>query len=413
MLQARFRVPVLVLATTVPLLLAGPLTTAQASPKAESITGPPAPGAIKHVVWIWEENHSYDRIIGSTKDPYINSLATTYGSASNAWGISHPSVPNYLGATSGLPLSQLPKSDCTNCTQSGPDLFTQGETWKSYLESMPTPCDRVATADGLYEPRHNPATYYLDVPADTCTADDVPYTALSSDLAHHTLPAFSYIAPNMNDDMHNGTIEEGDSWLSANLPALLDSTEFTSGSMVVFIMWDEGQGGGSLIGTDCTTSTSQSCHVPLLVLSAYTHGMSDPDKLTHYSVLRATEELLGLPDLGQAATAPDLLAGFGLAPGSTTPNPTSTTLTANEIVPSNTPGKVVFSGKVSATSGGTPTGTVALSVDGAPAVTLPMKSTGAYTYTHHYSVGAHTATAAYSGSTSDAPSTVTITFTVT
>ena len=277
-------------------------------------TGPavaPA-GVVKHVVWIVDENHSYDQIIGVPKDAYLNSLATTYGSASNDWGITHPSVPNYLGLTSGLPLASLPAVDCTKCTQTGPDLFTQGESWRAYEESMPTACDRTATSDGLYQPKHNPPLYYLDVPNASCSADDVPYTTLATDLKFHTLPAFSYINPNMMDNMHTGTNVQGQAWLQAQLPALLNSTEFTSGSMVIFITWDEGTPTGEVLGTDCTAGTSQTCHVPLLVLSQWTHGVSYSGKLTHYSVLKATEDLLGLPELGQAKTAPSLTAAFAL-----------------------------------------------------------------------------------------------------
>ena len=282
-----------------------------ASSEAASAVTAPA-GAIKHVMWIVDENHSYNQIIGVAKDAYLNSLATTYGSASNAWGITHPSVPNYLGLSSGLSLKSLPITDCTTCTQPGPDLFTQGESWRAYEETMPTPCDRVASANGLYVPKHNPPLYFRDVPASACKANDLPYTALATDLKNHTLPAFSFIAPNQNDNMHNTGNLAGQAWLKANLPALLNSTEFTSGSLVIFVVWDEGDPTGEVAGTDCTTSTSNTCHVPLLVLSHWTHGVNYTGKLTHYSVLKATEDLLGLPELGQAKTAASLTAAFGL-----------------------------------------------------------------------------------------------------
>jgi phospholipase C len=295
-------------AVSVAVLFAGfPAASSQAATKAVA----PA-GSIKHVVWIVDENHSYSQIVGVAKDAYLNSLATTYGSASNDWGITHPSVPNYLGVTSGLPLSSLPTTDCTKCTQSSASIFTQGESWRTYEESMPSVCDRTASTDGLYQPKHNPALYYTNVPGSSCIAYDQPYTTLASDLSHHSLPAFSLIVPNMNDDMHTGTNLQGQAWLQAQLPALLNSTEFTSGSMVVFIAWDEGTTAGEVFGTDCTTSTSGSCHVPLLVLSHWTHAVNYSGKLTHYSLLKATEDLLGLPELGQAATAPSLTAAFGL-----------------------------------------------------------------------------------------------------
>ncbi|MFZ0324675.1 MAG: PKD domain-containing protein [Actinomycetes bacterium] len=281
---------------------------ADASPL-PAVTSP----AIQHVVWVWMENRSYNSVIGSSQAPYINSLARTYGSASNAWAITHPSAPNYIGAHSGLPLSQLPASDCTTCTKPGPDLFTQVPSWRAYEESMTTPCRRNQDSGGLYVARHNPALYFTDISAASCAANDVGYPMLATDLANHTLPAFSFVTPNMANDMHDGNIATGDTWLANNLPQLLQSSEFTSGSTVIFLAWDEGSGGGTLKGIDCTTSTSESCHIPLIVISPQSMGTSSAKKLTLYSTLKATEDLLGVPELGIAATAPDLLSDFGLA----------------------------------------------------------------------------------------------------
>src|SRR5262249_54108194 len=99
----------------------------------------------KHVVWIFMENHSYDSVIGASDAPYINSLAGEAGLATNYHNITHPSLPNYIAATSGLDLASLdpftgdcdPTGACTTNTQS---IFAQGESWKAYQESMPTNC---------------------------------------------------------------------------------------------------------------------------------------------------------------------------------------------------------------------------------------------------------------------------------
>ena len=313
--------PALLVATAFALALAGVW-----GPAGAASAGAAKPAVVKaailpitHVVWILEENHSYNQIIGVKKDAYLNSLATTYGSASNAWGITHPSVPNYLGLVSGLPLTSLPNTDCTRCTQAGPDLFTQKTitrptplTWRTYLESMTTACQKNASPDGLYVPKHNPPTYFLDITPAACAANDLPFSALATDLKSHNLPQFMYIAPNQNDNMHTTGNLAGQAWLQAQLPALLTSSEFTSGSMVVFILWDEGGPTGEVKGADCTLGTSNSCHIPLLVLSAHTHAVNYATTVTLYSVLKATEDILGLPELGLAQKAPSLRAAFGL-----------------------------------------------------------------------------------------------------
>lgn len=270
----------------------------------------------KHVIWLWFENQSLGDIVGNTSQaPYFNTLAAECGLATNYHNISHPSLPNYLIATSGEAVSKLPVFsylDCNEsivCNMSGTaSIFSQGETVKSYAESMPSNCDR--SDSGEYASRHNPEVYYTSL--STCASTDVPYTQLATDLASGTLPAFSFITPNLIDDMHDGTIAQGDSWLASNLPTILASPEYTSGSTAVFVTFDEGSGG--TVGESCTANTSDSsCNVATFVISPSTPaGARSSVLFNHYSLLATAEALLGLPKLGQAATAATLTSAFNL-----------------------------------------------------------------------------------------------------
>jgi phosphatidylinositol-3-phosphatase len=265
-----------------------------------------------HVVWLWMENHSYGEIIGSTEAPYINSLAGQCGLATNYHNITHPSLPNYVAATSGLSPAGVAhfSSDCKpsrKCSTPATSIFAQVPSWRAYQESMPKNCYR--RNKHAYAVRHNPPPYYTTV--GECSAKDVPYTQLALDLANHTLPAFSFITPNLTDDMHDGTIAQGDAWLQANLPAILGSSDYESGTVVVLLTWDEGEGGSS---NECSTNTSDAgCHVATIVISPSTPpGTQSPLLLNHYSLLRDTEQLLGVPPLGEAASANSMLAAFNL-----------------------------------------------------------------------------------------------------
>jgi hypothetical protein len=282
-----------------------------------------------HVVWVWMENHSYSGqggIIGDPTDaPYINnSLVPGCGLATNYFNISHPSLPNYIAATSGLPLGSLtsfvpdcsPSRKCETTTQS---IFGQGESWKAYEESMPSNCDKKGA--GQYAVRHNPPPYYKGLafckPRRSArhapkVSFDVPYTQLAGDLANGTLPAFSFVTPNLTDDMHDGTIADGDTWLSRNLPTIFNSGAYQAGHVVVFITWDEGSGDNP--GENCLANTGDgSCHVPTIVASPSTGAGSQSGALfNHYSLLLTTEQLLGLPALGQAAGANTMLSAFNL-----------------------------------------------------------------------------------------------------
>jgi len=290
-----------------------------ASPAA-AVSGPcgtaTAPHAYQHVIWIWMENHSFGDIIGNTSQaPYINSVAASCGLATSYHNTTHPSLPNYLAATSGLAQGQLPVLsflDCNVsvvCDTSAPSIFGQGETWKAYQESMPFNCDK--SNSGEYAVRHNPALYYTSLSG--CASYDVPYTQLATDLADNALPAFSFITPNLIDDMHDGTIAQGDAWLARNLPAILNSRQYQAGTAAVFITWDEGSGGYPVEDCDDATAVGTSCRVATIVISPSTPaGATTGTFFTHYSLLGTTEELLGLPKLGQASSSPTMTAAFHL-----------------------------------------------------------------------------------------------------
>jgi len=312
------RIRLLGLAAAIPLLAAAPAAVASvASPAAAPSASRPcgvrtSARHYTHVVWVWMENHSYNTIIGSSQAPYINSLAGKCGLATNYHNVTHPSLPNYVAATSGLGYSGIQQftSDCDpsgSCSTSTASIFGQGETWKAYEESMPSNCDRANA--GNYAVRHDPPPYFTRLKG--CTGFDVPFSRLAGDLAHHRLPAFSFITPNLIDDMHDGTIADGDKWLAKNLPTILKSAEYKDGSTAVFVTWDEGGGGSA---THCATnSTDVGCHVATIVISPSTRARTRSGTLfNHYCLLGTTEQLLGLRRLGKAASSATMTKAFHL-----------------------------------------------------------------------------------------------------
>jgi phosphatidylinositol-3-phosphatase len=308
----------LALAAALPLLAGSPAAVAAVARPAPTAaaSGPcgvqaTAPG-YKHVIWIWMENHSYNTIIGSSKAPYINFLATKCGLATNYHNVSHPSLPNYISATSGLGYRGIARfdGDCNpvpGCVTPAASIFGQGETWKAYEESMPSNCHTANS--GKYAVRHNPPPYFTGLRG--CATFDVPYGRLATDLSAGKLPAFSFVTPNLVDDMHSSSVPVGDTWLAANLPTILKSPEYTGGSTAVFITWDEGEGGTA---TRCATNTTDvGCHVATIVISPSTRPGTRSAKLfNHYSLLGTAEQLLGLPALGKAASFPTMTSAFNL-----------------------------------------------------------------------------------------------------
>jgi phosphatidylinositol-3-phosphatase len=253
------------------------------------------PDRYDHVVWIVMENHSSEQIIGASDAPYINGLAAQYGLAANFYAESHPSLPNYVAMTSGSTQGLSDDDDPTAHPLDVPSLFSllPGGGSRSLLESMPSNCYR--SNAGEYAVKHNPQAYYTNLGGD-CSTYNVPLGD-PPDLSAR----FTFITPNLIHDMHDGTVADGDTWLSTFMPKVLTSAEYSAGLTAVFLTWDE-------------DDLSSDNHIPTLVIApSVAPGTRVIDRLDHYAMLRATQEMLGVsPLLGAAATAADLRTPFNL-----------------------------------------------------------------------------------------------------
>jgi len=262
-----------------------------------------APARYGHVVWIWMENKTYGNVLGDASAPYATALARQCGTDRSYHQVGSPSLPNYLGATSGDTYGIADDAGPSAHRLTGDNIFRQvraaAGTERSYVEDMPADC--VAAAQGRYAVKHNPAAYYVggaDHPA--CLTDDVPMGtstggALAADLGADHLPTFALVVPNLCDDSHDCPPSTADRWLASWLPRILDSPTYRSGDTAVFVVWDE------------------STPMPNIVITPTTPpGLVSTAPVDHYSLLRTTEEILALPLLGRAQTAASLRGLFRL-----------------------------------------------------------------------------------------------------
>ena len=90
---------------------------------------------VKHIFLIMMENHDAGQIFGNTADaPYLNQLANSYGIATRYFGVTHPSLPNYLALISGS--FQGVFDDCVaGAVCSGVAHLFGGETLVDQLEA--------------------------------------------------------------------------------------------------------------------------------------------------------------------------------------------------------------------------------------------------------------------------------------
>ena len=156
----------------------------------------------------------------------------------NYFAISHPSLPNYVALTSGSTQGVGDDNGPSSHPLNVPSIFSQlpGGQSRSLQESMPSNC--LKSDSGQYVLHHNPMAYYTNLGSD-CANFDVGFGA-SPDLS----AAFTFITPNAVHDMLDGTIAQGDAFLSSYVPALMATPQYQAGNTAIFITWDEDENSG-------------------------------------------------------------------------------------------------------------------------------------------------------------------------
>ncbi|WP_018616562.1 alkaline phosphatase family protein [Segetibacter koreensis] len=200
------------------------------------------PHVPSHIIFVWFENKDYNAIIGNRAAPYINSLITRGTLFTNTYGLTHPSYPNYIRFFSGQSNGVVDD----NCISGSPfktstmynSLKGKGVSFKWFSEGLPYAGSRTCSS-GYYKEKHNPTTVFTQVP-DTINQ---PITAmnLTDTSKYKYLPRVACVTPNMINDMHDGTINQGDTWFKKNFSKLIDwSIKHNS---IVVVYFDESESG--------------------------------------------------------------------------------------------------------------------------------------------------------------------------
>jgi acid phosphatase len=263
---------------------------------------PPNQPTFSHVVLVVEENHSYSGVIGNSAMPYLNSLAQQYGLATQYYGNLHPSLPNYFMLTTGLPVTA---TDTFSGTVDNDNVIREltkaGKSWKCYAENLPS--TGPATDVYPYVRRHDPFSYFSDLQGNTPQAANIVVsTQLATDIANNSLPQYSFIAPNLLNDGHDGSLAQADAWLQSNIAPLIASPAFQASGLLI-ITFDEGDQsdiahGGGHVATVIVSSKSKKNYTSQTVYQ-------------HQSLLRLTLAASGVNTFpGAAAIAPDMTEFF-------------------------------------------------------------------------------------------------------
>jgi predicted secreted protein len=274
------------------------------------ITATTAAAPFGHIVIVLEENTNYTNVVGSSQAPYLNSLMTQYGSATQYYANTHPSIGNYMMLTTGQVLtnddSQTPQSFPVSAGNVVRELLAAGKSWKSYAEDLPS-VGYTGGDTGNYAVRHNPLAYMTDVQNNASQQQNLaPFTQFAQDLAAGSLPDFSFIVPNLCDDAHDCSLSVADSWLKTNIDPLIKNPVFQKDGLLIVVFDESGNdnthGGGRVVAALVSPASSKP-------------GYSSTTLYQHQSVLRLTLEGLGVKALpGSAASAPAMWEFFTFVP---------------------------------------------------------------------------------------------------
>jgi phosphatidylinositol-3-phosphatase len=241
-----------------------------------------------HVVIVVEENRSEGNIIGSKSTPFITALAAHGANMVQSFAETHPSEPNYLalfaGNTFGVTKDLCPVNGGA-VPNLGSELLAAGYTFIGYAEDLPAVGSPVCSA-GKYARKHVPWANFTNVPA----ANSVPFSAFPMG-NYANLPTVSFVIPNNDNNMHDGSIAQGDAWLNRQLSDYANWA--LANNSLLIVTWDEDDNG----------SRNQ---IPTVIYGAHVQPGTYNEQISHYNVLSTLEQMYGLPKTGNAVNAPPI-----------------------------------------------------------------------------------------------------------
>jgi acid phosphatase len=253
------------------------------------------------------ENRSYEQVIGNPAAPFINRLARRYALDSRYYALGHPSLPNYVALTGGSKYGI--STDCTSCDTEQPNLLNQLDTahvaWRAYFEGLG---HRAPLIDRTlrYNPHLDPFAYYEQVEGSTKARERIgDFANLRRDMTHGHLRTFSWIAPDVFHDGHNGTLGQADRFAAGLVPRVLHALGPRG---VLYLLWDEGPN-SDLRGIPGEAGGGR---IPLIAAGGLARRAAvSALPANHYALLRTIEANLGVPALRHASyPSTPLLAGL-------------------------------------------------------------------------------------------------------
>jgi phospholipase C len=238
---------------------------------------------IDHIVIVVEENHSKRSIIGNPSTPYMNSLMSQGANLTNFFALEHPSQPNYLdlfsGSNQGVTDDRIPatKFSTDNLAK---ELIEKNYTFAGYSEDLPS-VGFNGESNGDYARKHNPWVNFTNVPKRA----NQPFENFPKN--YNKLPTVSFVIPNLQHDMHDGTVKEADQWLKEQIDPYVQWAKKNNSLLIV--TWDE-------------DDDSQDNKIPTFLVGPMVEKGQFKEEGNHYNLLRTIEDIYGLSYAGESGS---------------------------------------------------------------------------------------------------------------
>jgi len=192
------------------------VASATIAPGGASTSGRDGIPRFNHVFVVVMENLDYGPAMST---PGIARIASRWAVATNYYGVSHPSLPNYLALAAGSTFGVA--SDCVTCYITAPNLFGQlaaaGDSYDAFFEGVPSSCFLGPWGGTGYASKHNPFRYFNDVRASTSICSHLqPLSRLAPLLKGpaKSVPQFVWVTPDLCHDGHDCSPTTAAAWLA-------------------------------------------------------------------------------------------------------------------------------------------------------------------------------------------------------
>ncbi|KAJ7776306.1 phosphoesterase family-domain-containing protein [Mycena metata] len=263
--------------------------------------------AFSRIIHVWLENTDFET---ASSTPIFESLSEQGILLTNYNSLTHPSEPNYIASVGGDffgahddNMYHIPSN--ISCVV---DLLEDKDiSWATYQENMPSDefYGFAATAPDYLSPtsapypfymrKHNPLIIFDAVSQDPQRVKRVrTFNDFANDVVNGTLPQWSFITPNMDNDAHDTTIDFAASFLEYWLLPLLTDPRVNGEDTLILLTFDENE----------TAAIQNRVYAVVLgtAVPVKLRGTTDDTFYTHYSELSTVQANWGLKSLGRQDT---------------------------------------------------------------------------------------------------------------